>query len=467
VSARDVVRDHGGPELLERLDHLERSRAARVPGGPPARGPDHRPDRGPDRGASLDTDVVIAGGGLSLLLAPMLAARGLRVTVVERGTIGATHREWNASGPELAALVDSGLCSPAELEALIVARYDRGVCRWHGGGSYTVRGVLDHAVDAGALLALARARAIERGVVLLDHHEVLGEREGPGGVSVRIRKTSASAGIGEISAALLVDARGAASPYASADLVCPTVGGVLTDLDVDPTAGDILATIDDAEGGRQHVWEGFPGRAGETTVYLFYYARTQDVGPGSLCALYARFFATRPQYARGEGRMLRPTFGYIPGWSRLSPAPAAPSARVMLFGDAAARHSALTYCGFGSMLRALVPAADAIARADPRHLADAPIHAGTGALSALMSEPQRDPRALNELLDAAFATLAEMGNESYAALLQDRMSPGDFITFLRKTARRHPAVYREIIARLGPMKVGRWGAGLATAWARA
>jgi lycopene cyclase CruA len=51
----------------------------------------------------------------------------------------------------------------AEVDALVLARYREGFCRWHGGGSYPVVNVLDHAVDAGALLSLARSRAEARG----------------------------------------------------------------------------------------------------------------------------------------------------------------------------------------------------------------------------------------------------------------------------------------------------------------
>ncbi len=435
MSARDLVRAAGGPELLERLEHLDR-------GFPAQR---HAPAsvRAPDGPGEVDYDVVLAGGGLSLLLAAALAERGLRVAVCDRARVGQAHREWNASGPELRALVDGRIVTDAELERMVLARYRHGVCRWHGGGAYPVRGVLDHAVDAGALLGHVRALCAARGVALLDGTPVLGERAGSGRVTVKVFG-------GDIRARLLVDARGAASPYASADIVCPTVGGVFEGLEQDPEVGEILATTEHAEEGRQHLWEAFPGRPGETTIYLFYYAARAE--PGALVELYARLFHRLGDFRKGPARLLRPTFGHIPGWTRLGRPPRSPSPRIVLFGDAAARHSPLTFCGFGAMLRTFGPAADAIAARldDPRTLdpfPDEPVHAFTGALARLMSRPQRRPETMNALLDAAFASLQESGNDA----------------FLRSTAARRPSVYRDAIRELGVGASLRWGWRLAKA----
>ena len=475
AEARARVHDAAGPELVERLEHLDgtRSRRPRDDDPPPA----------PPPGTRADYDVVLAGGGLSLLLAPVLADRGLRVAVFDRARTGAVHREWNASGPELRPLVESGLFTAAEVQALVVARYDHGVCRWHGGGSHPVTGVPDHAVDATRLLGETRARAERRGVAVYDGHALVGHAAGTDAVALRFRTADGGRRKVDLVARALVDARGAASPSATADLVCPTVGGVLTGLAngdgpdaVDPRVGDILVTTEGVEDGRQHVWEGFPGRPGETAVYLFYYDRAGAVGDGALMRLYARFLDTLGRYKRGAARMVRPTFGYIPGWSRLTPAPVAPHGRVVLVGDAAARHSPLTYCGFGAMLRSFVPAARAVARAVTEGLPpgglgavvhDTPLHAGTGALAHMIASPSRDPaRAgeINALLDAAFATLHAMGDGPYAALLRDEMSPGDFVRFLHATAARRPEVYRRVFRVLGAAGVGRWGAGIARAW---
>lgn len=467
--ARGLVRDAGGGELLERLEHLDRIRgqSREAPGAAPP---------SPAAGTQVDADVLLAGGGLWSLLAPLLAARGLSVVVADRARIGAAHREWNASDAELQALVRAGIVSADDLAHLSVARYRAGLCKFGRGPAREVRGVLDVAVDAGALLARARAKGEALGVQYLDGVSVRTFSSGPEAARVQlVDATTGASGERTLVARVLVDARGAASPFCTADLQCPTVGGVLEGLDigsgptqVDPDVGEILVTTEGIEGGRQHVWEAFPGRPGETTVYLFYYARAG--APGSLLALYGRFFETRGRYKTGAARLVRPTFGYIPGWSRLTPPPRAPRGRVVLVGDAAARHSPLTYCGFGAMLRSLEPAAAAIEDLAGRR-GDAPacivddrsIHGLTGALACVMAARHLQGEELNELLDAAFGSLFEMGEAPFARLLRDEMSAGDFVTFLRKTASRHRAVWGRVGRGLSMAEASRWALRLAGA----
>ena len=468
-SALDRVRAHAGKELVERIEHLDAVRGTR---------PVDRELAPPDAAARVDADVVVAGGGLSLLVAAELARLGLSVVVIERSRAGVAHREWNASDEELRPLVDAGIVSQPELEELVVGRYKDGVCAFYGGTPRRVRGVLDRAVDAGPLLDRVRHVAESRGVRFIDGAAVDGIGVGTGSVRVGYRGgRGVSTERGEVVGRVMVDARGASSPYASADLVCPTVGGVLRGLrhgdaphEVDPNVGDILVTTEDVDprSGLQHVWEGFPGRPGEVTVYLFYYARAKGAPQGALATLYARFFETLADYKEGDPSLVRPTFGYIPGWSRLSPAPRAPWERVVLVGDAAARHSPLTFCGFGSMLRAFRPAAREIATAIDEGRPPArdvvpedAVHMWTGALATVMASGALPGSKLNGLLDAAFGVLEEMGNDEFAALLQDRMTGPRFTEFLRRTGSRHPIVYREVLRALGPMSAARWGVRLA------
>ena len=99
--AAGIVREAGGADLLERLQHLDALAGTRRV--------DESLDKPIASDLSTDVDVVIAGGGLSLLYAPLLAARGLRVLVADRARIGRAHREWNAQLADLSTLVRHGL----------------------------------------------------------------------------------------------------------------------------------------------------------------------------------------------------------------------------------------------------------------------------------------------------------------------------------------------------------------------
>lgn len=464
-----LIRDAGGDDLCERLIHLDRSRGERARPTPPD-------DLTAPSGGPFDFDVVFLGGGLSLLFAALAARRGMRVAVFDRARIGETHREWNASRSELRALSRHGLFSEDEVNDLIVASYREGICRWHGGGTYPVSGALDCSVSAEHLMRLVRARAEQARATLFDHHDVISFATGEKGGAVRVLPRDGSAFT--VTSRVVVEARGAATSDRRADLICPTVGGVLTGLEegdgvdlIDPTVGEILVTTEDVEEGRQHIWEAFPGRPGEVTVYLFYYAPSSAT-PHGLLPLYARFFERLSRYKRGDARMIRPTFGFIPGWSRLGPGPKPDSgaSRLILVGDAAARHSPLTYCGFGATLRSLGTVPDSLERAiDGRGdtsaaVLDAPIHALTGALARMMAVPSTErPGDLNQLLDAAFSTLHGMGNEAYGALLRDEMSASAFVEFLAKTSLRVPRVYREVWRDIGARDTLQWAFGIAAA----
>ena len=430
---------------------------------------------GPDAGAHPDYDVILAGGGLSLVYGAYLAHRGLRVAIFDKRRIAVGHREWNISRKELAPLRDSGLFSDAELAELLVMEYDHGICRWHGGGTWPVRGVLDGVVDAGRLLSSLRTRAEAASATLLDHHALVGYAVGASGVTVELDGPD---GRRTLTGRVLVDGLGAASPHAAFDLCCPTVGGVLLDLDqgqgalqVDPQVGEILVTTEGLEEDRQHIWEGFPGPGGRFTTYLFYYAEPQQLPPHPLLSLYERFFQTLPRYKSGPARLEKATYGFIPAYTRLRPMPVAPTARVLLVGDAAGRHSPLTFCGFGSMIRSFLPVADRLracladerlGQRDLERCWQEPSSLQVmGGLTLMMvggrgAKGARDPSDVNRLLDVAFGTLAELGNDVYGNFVRDEIGFVDFMRFMRRTAALRPSIYDEVFAQLSTGEIARW-----------
>jgi lycopene cyclase CruA len=84
-----------------------------------------------------------------------------------------------------------------------------------------------------------------------------------------------------------------------------------------------------------------------------------------------------------------------------------------------------------------------------------------------MATPPADPSSLNGLLGAAFASLAALGNDAYAALLRDETTPAEFTRFLREMASRRPSVYREVLRSLPVGTLSRWGWRLAREVVRA
>ncbi|HEX4459767.1 MAG TPA: hypothetical protein VIA18_17435, partial [Polyangia bacterium] len=56
----------------------------------------------------------------------------------------------------------------------------------------------------------------------------------------------------------------------------------------------------------------------------------------------------------------------------------------------------------------------------------------------------------------AFASLAELGDDIYGAFVRDQIGFGDFIAFMRATARRSPGIFDDVFASLSPAELGRW-----------
>ena len=68
-----------------------------------------------------DTDIVICGGTLGILLGAALQQRGWSVTLIERGILRGREQEWNISRNELQTFVDLELLTEAELQKAIAS----------------------------------------------------------------------------------------------------------------------------------------------------------------------------------------------------------------------------------------------------------------------------------------------------------------------------------------------------------
>ena len=473
----------GGTARLEAVAALERRwvgiAGGAVPGGLLATAHGALPAADP----GADYDVVVAGGGLGLLAGLALQRRGHRVLLFDRDSVGAAHREWNISRRELGVLVDAGLFTWADLDPCVAATYDYGMLAFDAAGTglppapLRLDGVLDTALDAQALLTLARGRFLAAGGTIREGRRFLRLHTAARG---RVRSVVELAGPGgapeRVGARLVIDMMGAISPIALAlngghpfDGVCPTVGTVVRGLDAPSRVGDILVTVAGTQDGRQLIWEGFPGRDGETTVYLFYYDLAGPAtAPGQgLLDLFEQYFTLLPTYRRPgpDFAHLRPVYGYIPARHGRRGVTAARG--LILLGDAAAGQSPLTFCGFGSNTRHLPHVArelDACLRRDrleAHHLRPIGPHQPnlrpTWAFARLLQPwPGAGPAAVNRLMTAFCGGLAQVGPAATVRFLQDRHSFGDYLRILLTTARLHPAVFAITWRALGPRGLVRW-----------
>jgi lycopene cyclase CruA len=437
--------------------------------------------------ADQTVDIVYAGGGLTLLHAYAMQKQGWQTLVFDRRAIGTTHREWNISRPELQVLVDAELFTWEELTLVIARTYRRGFVRFHNPNGaavkYDLPGVLDVAIDATALLTLARQKLEGLGGQVCEgwnfDHAWLARNGAAQGV-VQMSQTGQTRKVG---ARLVVNGMGALSPLSLAlagdrmplDGVCPTVGTVAEGFangEVDPSVGEILVTIDGAKQDHQYIWEGFPAHGGQFTTYLFYYDVTAHRAhrPHSLKALFADYFALLPTYKRpgADFRHIKPVYGFIPARHHLH-GTAAEQARVarglLSVGDAAARQNPLTFTGFGSFVRHLPRATIALnellrqGEVEAESLAD--LSTGQSNLNAMwvmarFLAPRGGADDVNAIFRDFTRALQEVGPDTASRFFLDQATWGEYINIMLRTAKHRPQVVAEAFQVLGARGVATW-----------
>jgi lycopene cyclase CruA len=433
-------------------------------------------------------DLIYAGGGLGVLHAAVMAQRyGYRVLLFDRGDVGCAHREWNIGTHELQALVDVGACTPADLDTIVMRRYHDGVVRFWADNSRIhpaelhLPHVLNIAVDAAALLRLARRKLEAAGGTVLDRRafrQVLAQPDG--GVVVEVE---APDGTRECyGARLLLDTMGATSPlalqrYAGRPFagVCPTVGSVVRGLEAGPAPdqhhpdiGDILVSVADAQRNRQLIWEGFAGRDDELTVYVFYYDVVNvERSHHSLLDLFEDYFALLPTYKRpgSQFRHMRPVYGFIPARHTQRRDTRPPLLGTLPVGDSSAQQSPLTFCGFGSHVRNLgrtTSLLDLALRHDllqPQHLRQISAYQANVALNWVFSrfmQPWRAPHDVNLLQNVFARVLNELGVDVAVRFFQDQMRWRDYGRIVNHTLKVYKRIIPTALTVLGPRDTARW-----------
>jgi lycopene cyclase CruA len=509
----------GAAEHLERVWWLERNWERILRGEYSSAVYEQRPAA--EAPPTLDYDLIYAGGGLGLIHAAVMAhCHGRRVLLFDRSEVGCVHREWNISRGELQALVSIGLVTWEELAPVIMREYRAGVVDFYTGPYCKVphsnlwfADVLNVAIDAGGLLRLMRRKFEQAGGTILDRRAFC---------CVRALESSAATGRARnvptvevlleamesrqqerYTARLLLDGMGSTSPLALLRHagepfagVCPTVGTVVSGLvpgtarnEFDPTIGDILISVDDTQDDKQMIWEGFPGRGDELTVYVFYYAALKRAGsrtldphrtrsPGgsarpageprySLLALFEQYFAMLPSYKKPgpDFAHIKPVYGYIPGRHSLH-AQEAPLLRgVLSVGDSAAQQSPLTYCGFGSHVRNLHRTTSLLEYAlqhevlEPEHMRHITAFQTNVSLNWVFSRFMQAwgrPHNVNQLQNAFLGALNELDGDLAARFFRDRMRWHDYNQVVWYTMRRYPDVFLIAWPVLGVSGVWQW-----------
>jgi lycopene cyclase CruA len=459
----------------------------------------------PPQGLNVEAefDIIYAGGQVGLLHAAVMASRfNHRVMLFDTATVGLTDRAWNISDEELREFETAGLFTKEETEAAVINRYRSGFVKFHDAASRLktpplwMQGVLDVALDADKLLALAREKllaaqtqsALIEGQRLVrcyvQHDRVVVEVE-----DVRTRRHRLFA------SRLFVDSTGTNSAVArqlqdglSITHVCPTVGSVARGFvrgaesdRVDFGVGEILVSNEDASDHRQLIWEGFAGspQRDEYTTYLFFYDCVNSPADKSLLALFERYFESLPRYKRtgAQWRVTKPVFGYVPGvqtmgWNTRKRATA--TDRIMLVGEAAGLASPLAFCGIGSHVRHLrrlthltdlALAADLLDAASLSEISTAePRVAQMSSLAEFMRPtPKSTPAAVNETLNAVMAALHGLDERVRRELFQDRMTFTAFKNLLSRTAKLYPRIFQRVREHLGARGTFWWVANVVEA----
>jgi lycopene cyclase CruA len=441
-------------------------------------------------------DLVYVGGALGVIHAAVMARLGYRVLLIERLPFGRMNREWNISRSELQSLIKLNLFDEGEIEELIAREYKDGFNKFFDGNNpphlkanilYTPT-VLNVAIASELLLKKCGEKLLAAGGEIWDQTDFI--KADVGRETARVFTKNIVTGEEKVAQARLVmDAMGTASPIAAQlnkgrpfDSVCPTVGAVIKGFDKevwDADYGDVLNSHGDISRGRQLIWELFPGKDDELTIYLFHYHEVHPENPGSLLEMYEDFFSILPEYRRCDMDKLtfeKATFGYIPGYFNVGAGDRQVAFdRLLAIGDAASLQSPLVFTGFGSLVRNLDRLTNLLNIAlkndllDSQNLSKIRAYQSNIAVTWLFSKGMMvptntnlPPQRINSMLNTFFGLLADSPPEVADIFIKDRTSWLMFNKLAIIAARQNPALIVWIWQMAGARDFIRWvGAYLA------
>lgn len=411
-----------------------------------------------------DTDVVICGGTLGILLGAALQQLGWRVSLIERGILKGREQEWNISRNELQTFIKLNLLTPEELESAIATEYNPARVGFKPGNEIWVEDVLNIGVDPVYLLEKLKQKFLQAGGKLLENTAFKSATVHRNGVAIE-------AGEQTIKTRLLIDAMGHFSPIikqarqgTKPEAVCVVVGSCAQGYPQNDT-GDLIYSFTPIINYCQYFWEAFPAKDGRTT-YMFSYLDANSQRP-SLEYFMEEYLRLLPEYQNIELEQLkfqRFLFGFFPAYKN-SPI-ALPFDRILPVGDSAGGQSPVSFGGFGAMVRHLqrltngintALVADTLNKKDLALLQPyQPNISVTWLFQQTMSVEvgkQANSQQINNLMSGVFSVMERLGDRVLKPFLQDVIQ---FVPLAKTLPLVNPKLVFPLLPQIGISSLINW-----------
>ena len=412
----------------------------------------------------LDTEVVICGGTLGILLGAALQTQGINTTLVERGVLKGREQEWNISRKELEVFLELELLDETELNSVIATKYNPGRIGFLDGNDIWVKDVLNIGVDPVFLLDKLKQKFLQAGGKLLENNAFESADICHNGVRVKTSKAT-------INTRLLIDGMGHFSPIvkqirkgAKPDSVCVVVGSCGEGYP-DNQTGDLIYSFTPIINQCQYFWEAFPAKDGRTT-YMFSYLDANPQRP-DLEYFMEEYLRLLPQYQNVSLEQInfkRFLFGFFPAY-RQSPL-SIPFDRFLAIGDSNGGQSPVSFGGFGAMVRHLQRLTNSIQEALNTDSLTAkelsliqpyqPNISVTWLFQKTMSvkvEQKANPNQINNLMNEVFSVMEKLGDEVMKPFLQDVIQ---FIPLTKTLPLVNPKVVLPLLPQIGIIPLLSW-----------
>ena len=411
-----------------------------------------------------DTDIVICGGTLGILLGAALQQLGWQVVLIERGVLKGREQEWNISRNELETFIELNLLTRQELEIAIATEYNPARVSFQPGQEVWVEDVLNIGVDPVYLLEQLKQKFLQAGGKLLENTAFKSATVHPDGVVVETGEQT-------IATRLVIDAMGHFSPIikqarqgTKPEAVCVVVGSCAEGFPENKT-GDLIYSFTPIINNCQYFWEAFPAKDGRTT-YMFSYLDANPQRP-SLEYFMSEYLRLLPEYQNIELEQLdfkRFLFGFFPAYKD-SPIELSCD-RILPVGDSAGGQSPVSFGGFGAMIRHLKRLTNGIDEAltlDKLSSKDLnllqpyqPNISVTWLFQQTMSvevDKQVNPEQINNLMSGVFSVMDRLGDDVLKPFLQDVIQ---FAPLAKTLPQVNPKLVLPLLPQIGVSSLVNW-----------